>query len=547
MPNGDNNRSRAYRCDFPLSRDFGIRGTGLMVWLVVVAYGMAWPMPRAAAQVQVDPCVLLTNKLAETAEEAVKNLPEKERPKELNSNNRARYAVNDLVSKLAPFAAEAHNDKLANGTQAWVTFEGNRFKQIKDADVTKVCVRVYAPDASNPAVTIEQVSLFDKGQEKGLKVAFKVETSSTHWYWPWASVEYLVFGVIAGNPAAAATPATSTAPAIPATPAVDPTSFAHRATFKVADYWETAFLSFLFVVGAYLALAWTTYPRKKDLTKPGEPKDAKNTDDPKDVKKPDEVKELAEGKWLLFALSPVRISAAWFGEASMSQLQVLIFTFVVAGLMLNIFLRTESLTELSMDVLKLIGISAVGTVGAKWTQTLKTSLKPETARYLIAKGWYQWELRPIENTATFRQLLLTDNRLDVYKFQMLIFTVIVALYILSAGQTGLEGVKISDTMIYLLGISQIVYVGGKAVTDRTTDLEEAVAKMRELEPKLKGGTPEEKKEWQAEYRKAEETAAEEFAFLQNRIRPGATPLDPDSKPAPDILAPTPAPAPAPAS
>jgi hypothetical protein len=546
MPDIDHATDRARHDAFTATRNGRLR-LAIPVCLTVVACLLAWPVPRAAAQAQVDPCgLLLTDKLAAIAAEAVTKLPEAKKPKELNSNNRPRYAVNDLVSKLAPFAAEVHNDKLTNGTQAWVTFEGNRFKQIKDADVSKVCVQVYAPDASNPAVAIEQVSLFEKGQEKGLKVAFKVESSSTHWYWPWATAEYLVFGVIAGNPATAATAATPTTPAVPAAPAVDPTFFAHRATFKVADYWETAFLSLLFVVGTYLVLAWTTYPRKKDSTKSGEPKDAKNTDDPKDVKKPDEVKELAEGKWLLFALSPVRISAAWFGEASMSQLQVLIFTFVVAGLMLNIFLRTESLTELSIDVLKLIGISAVGTAGAKFTQTLKTGLKSETARYLIAKGWYQWELRPIENTATFRQLLLTDNRLDVYKFQMLIFTVIVALYILSAGQTGLEGVKISDTMIYLLGISQIVYVGGKAVTDRTTDLEEAVAKMRELEPKLlKGGTPDEKKEWQAEYRKAEETAAEEFAFLQNRIRPGATPNDPDSKPAPDILAPTPAPAPAP--
>ena len=74
--------------------------------------------------------------------------------------------------------------------------------------------------------------------------------------------------------------------------------------------------------------------------------------------------------------------------------------------------------------------------------------------------------------ATLRNLLLTDGRLDVYKFQMAIFTVVVACYVASSGQTSLGDVKISDTMLYLIGISQGVYVGGKAVTDRTTDLEE---------------------------------------------------------------------------
>lgn len=519
MPNRQSD-SRAHRFDFPSIRNVRFRRTDLIVWLAVVACWMAWPVPRAVAA-QADACELLTKKIAEISAEAVEKLPGTKPP---NSNNRLRYTVNVLVSKLSPFAAEVHNAKLANGTQASVTFEGDRFKQIKDSDVGKVCLRVIALSGSNPYAKIEQVNLFEKGQDKGLKIAFKVEASPIRWYWPWATVDYLVFGVI-DDPSQS--------------PPSLPTYFSHRATFKAADYWVTAVLSVVFLAVFYLALACVTYPSKEDLTKSGEPKDAKNADDPKKIEKPDEMKEPVGGQWLLFFLSPVRISAAWFGEASMSQLQVLIFTFVVAGLMLNIFLRTESLTELSMDVLKLIGISAVGTVGAKLTQTLKTGLKPETAGYLIAKGWYQWELRPIALTANFRQLLLTDKRLDIYKFQMLIFTAIVALYILSAGQTTLEGVKISDTMIYLLGISQLVYVGGKAVTDRTTDLEDAVAKMRELEPKLKGGagTPDEK----AEYQKAEETAAEEFAFLQNRIRP--TPDNPGTKPVAVVQAPIAAPAP----
>jgi hypothetical protein len=531
MPNGDNDRSRAQRFDFSSIRNVRIRRMGLTVSLAVAACLIAWPLPRAAAQL-VDPCTLLPPKLAEVAEQAVKRLPEKGRPKVNPDNPKAnvQYAADDLVAKVAPFDAKVHNEKLASGNSASVTFEGTKLKTV---DVSKICVQVYIP-AENTRVPLQQVTLLEKDQDKVLKVVFNVETSAVRWYLPWANVDYLVLGVIAGNPA---------------TPAVEPTFFTHRATFTVADYWVTAILSLLFVAAVYGTLAWATYPRKRDPAKPGEPKDTKNTTDPKDVKKPDEMKDLAEGEKLLFALSPVRISAAWFGEASMSQLQVLIFTFVVAGLMLNIFLRTESLTELSMDVLKLIGISAVGTAGAKFTQTLKTALKPETARYLIAKGWYQWELRPIEHTANFRQLLLTDNRLDVYKFQMFIFTIIVALYILAAGQTSLESVKISDTMIYLLGISQIVYVGGKAVTDRTTDLEEAVAKMRELEPKLKDVKPDltkpepitpEQKQMLEEYRKAAETAAEEYAFLQNRIYPKANPDDPNSKPHPNILAPTPA-------
>ena len=39
--------------------------------------------------------------------------------------------------------------------------------------------------------------------------------------------------------------------------------------------------------------------------------------------------------------------------------------------------------------------------------------------------------------------------------------------------------------------------------------------------------------------KAAKTAAEEFAFLQNRIYPRANPADPNSSPAPTVLVPKP--------
>jgi hypothetical protein len=512
MPNGDNIWGRAPHSDSVSITHFRIRRTGLLVWLAVAACWIAWPHSLAAAGIE-EACTILTNEL----EKGGKQAPEK--PEQTDRNTTIRSAIKDLVTKLTPFQTEISNKKLAGGNLAWVTFEGKKIVDFQATNPDKICVRAYVLAGSKPDVTIQQVAPFDKDPVKGLKVVFKVDTPSIHWYWPWADVDYAVVGVLADT---------------------TPTFFSYLTTVTVADPWETLILSGLFVLMAYIFLAWTTYPDKGDAKKAGEPADASKPDD---AKKPDDnLQALTGGKWLLFALSPVRISAAWFGEASMSQLQVLIFTFVVAGLMLNLFLRTGTLSELSMDLLKLIGISAVGSATAKFTQTLKTGLKAETASFLIGKGWYQWDLRAIQNTATLRQLLLTDNRLDVYKFQMLIFTVIVALYVMSAGQTGLGEVKISETMLYLIGISQVVYVGGKAVTDRTTDLENAVAKMRELESKLKDAKPKaltnEQKEWLVQYQEAAETAAEEFAFLQNRIYPRATPSDPHSKPAPEILVPS---------
>jgi sulfur relay (sulfurtransferase) DsrC/TusE family protein len=179
-------------------------------------------------------------------------------------------------------------------------------------------------------------------------------------------------------------------------------------------------------------------------------------------------------------------------------------------------------------LLKLIGISAVGAVGSRFAHTLKTTPNDQTARYLIGKGWYNWNEVDVQELATFRKLLLTDDRLDVYKFQIAIFTIIVALYVIFAGKNGLSDVKISETMLYLIGISQGVYVAGKAVTDRTTDLDAAVQKMIDLEPQIRAKEaalaagaprPPDLVALDQQYERAAITAAEEFSSLQHRLYP----------------------------
>ena len=102
---------------------------------------------------------------------------------------------------------------------------------------------------------------------------------------------------------------------------------------------------------------------------------------------------------------------------------------------------------------------------------------------------------------------------------MAIFTIVVACYVISAGYTSLVDVKISDTMLYLIGISQGVYVGGKAVTDRTTDLEVAVQKMIELEDKIRAASPPEQALYDQYAKAARRIAAIEFTALQNRKFP----------------------------
>jgi hypothetical protein len=374
--------------------------------------------------------------------------------------------LKQLADAPSVFQAVPSSQWLSGGGTASLTFQD---KRITDANAGKVCVRGYfnVGDGQNPQpLTIRQAFLSEK---EHLKVIFNVPTFDRAFY---SRVNFLFVGVLA-----------------------DGTYFSYSARATVTNDATAVILSLLFVALAYLFLVWMTYDR-------------------------DDAGDLTGVDWLAYTLSPIRITAGWFGDASMSQVQVVLFTFIVAGLLFHLWLSTAALSNISTDLLLLLGISAVGAGGAKFTQTLKIGLKPETARFLIGKGWFDWKPLPARTHATLGKILLTDDRLDVYKFQMAIFTVVVACYVLSAGQSDLGEVKISETMLYLIGISQGVYVGGKVVTDRTTDLENAVAKMMELEKKIVPETDEAKRApLLAEYKKAATFAVGEFAPLYNRKVP----------------------------
>lgn len=400
----------------------------------------------------------------------------KQKDANAKDDDAVKTALSQLADKPPLMTVKIEGDTLAGPGVASIAIEDKRIEALPD--LSKICVKAYRKEAEWKPAAIRQIVLADKTEKtpKRLQVAFAIPEPKG----AWADIDYLVIAALSD-----ARPAQL---------------LNYSKTLTVRSRWWAYGWSFLLVIAAYGAIACATF----------------------DWGNPSKLKGIP---WVLYLLHPVRISSASYGEASMSQLQVLLFTLIVGGLLFHLWFTTLTLSDISTDLLKLLGISAIGAVGARFTHTLKTAPNDQTARYLIGKGWYDWTKVDMRKLATFRQILLTDARLDVYKFQIAIFTIVVACYVLSAGQASLSDVKISETMLYLIGISQGVYVGGKAVTDRTTDLEASVQKMIDLDTeiaKLKAATtPSADKE--AEYRKAATVAAQEFASLQHRLYPTATP------------------------
>lgn len=168
------------------------------------------------------------------------------------------------------------------------------------------------------------------------------------------------------------------------------------------------------------------------------------------------------------------------GQTALSQLQMLLFTLIIATLLFYQWLRTGLLQELSTDLLYLIGISTVGAAGSQVTAAFKKGLERKVYDYVQQLGWFTAPaLRPRRVAAA--ELLMTDRRFDANKFQMLVFTFVIAAYVIEAGASELDTLHISSTMLTLMGISQGAYVGGHAASDTLATLQHQLLGMRSLQ------------------------------------------------------------------
>lgn len=165
------------------------------------------------------------------------------------------------------------------------------------------------------------------------------------------------------------------------------------------------------------------------------------------------------GAWT--ALHPVVVTQDAMGRGSLSRLQILFFTLIVVGTLFYLFLRTGVVANLSADLLWLLGISGAGTVLAQAVTANrhpKGAIAFDSLTWLAAHGVLREGRVP-----RWRDLFFSGGEFDIYKLQNMVFSPFVGLTVMAAGVSDLAALEIPDNLMALLGLSQVVYVGGKAV------------------------------------------------------------------------------------
>ncbi len=167
-------------------------------------------------------------------------------------------------------------------------------------------------------------------------------------------------------------------------------------------------------------------------------------------------------RWFRY-LDPVVLTAGNNGKGSLTNLQVLFFSIIVVGLVAYIVARTGILSDLSLTVLTLLGISGSSAALSKATEANRNRLDFENWAWFVRKGWLPPSGLGAINDAHWKDILTTEGQFDVYHFQSLTFSLVVGGALLASGFTDLANFTIPDSLLGVLGLSQVVYIAGKMV------------------------------------------------------------------------------------
>lgn len=179
-----------------------------------------------------------------------------------------------------------------------------------------------------------------------------------------------------------------------------------------------------------------------------------------------------------FALRPTVIAQDSFGFCSLARFQVLLFTLVLAGVYAYVMARTGGLPNLSNTVLALLGITLSGSTLARVIEG--PVVDTPNRLWLLGTGL----IDPSPRIPRWQDLLAGDGEIDVTRVQALAFSLFAAVALVVNGTGDLENFEIPEQLNYLIGLSQAVYVAGRALPrEAAKRLNEEVRAVREAEAK----------------------------------------------------------------
>ncbi len=187
-------------------------------------------------------------------------------------------------------------------------------------------------------------------------------------------------------------------------------------------------------------------------------------------------------------LNPLWLALDGGGRASLSQMQIIYFSVIVLFLVSYILLRTGILASLSNNVLLLLGIVGVGSVGGQLATNNTGRVSFENWAWLKHKNWTTDEGFHTDKPS-WNDLFSTNDVFDPYRFQIVSFSFVIGIALLMVGLSGLANFTIPESLLGVIGLSQATYIGGKIAAPATfSGLDAKLTDLRKAQADFLGAT-----------------------------------------------------------
>ncbi|MEW6584514.1 MAG: hypothetical protein AB1442_02765 [Nitrospirota bacterium] len=161
------------------------------------------------------------------------------------------------------------------------------------------------------------------------------------------------------------------------------------------------------------------------------------------------------GRWNRFFLYPLNFAITPIGSYSISITQILIWTYVTIFGLVYVYWLTGCFLDITAQVLTLLGIGGGTAIGSKMNAIARMQEVPAKYLNLVEK----------KRVPNLNDLISTGGCPNIFKFQMLVFTLLIAFIVVVEIAKKYSFPQIPDNLIALMGISSAVYIGNEVVQE----------------------------------------------------------------------------------
>lgn len=178
--------------------------------------------------------------------------------------------------------------------------------------------------------------------------------------------------------------------------------------------------------------------------------------------------EKKEG-WKKFLLYPLNFAITPMGSYSISLTQIIIWTYVTIFGLVYVYWLTGIFLDITSQVLMLLGIGGGTAITSQINSVSKLYEVPSKYLNLVEK----------KRIPQLGDLISTAGNLNVFKFQMLVFTLLVAYVVVIQIVRRYSFPQIPENLIILMGVSSAVYIGNEVTQENVW--EKIKKKVEEIE------------------------------------------------------------------